>query len=146
MLRSVLGTPRSESDGNLLQLAEKSNGEESGGDEGPLAVAPGARRTADSSVVDDDGEEPPRALPTGAEAVITQVNTRQGAPTGPALGQMVTLPSTSEDTSDLRASWRNKVRCAGVASASLVEGTPWGLVVVGRGRVPLAGFASLLMC
>ncbi|KAL6776537.1 hypothetical protein ACKKBG_A21530 [Auxenochlorella protothecoides x Auxenochlorella symbiontica] len=110
MLRSVLGTPRSESDGNLLQLAEKSNGEESGGDEGPLAVAPGARRTADSSVVDDDGEEPPRALPTGAEAVITQVNTRQGAPTGPALGQMVTLPSTPEDTSDLRASWRNKVR------------------------------------
>lgn len=112
MLRSVLGNPRSESDGSLLQLAEKSTGDESGGDEAPLALTPEARRTADSSGVEDDGDEPPAARPAGTESVITQVNTRDQAPSGTSISQMVTIPSATEDPSELRASWRNKVRCS----------------------------------
>lgn len=107
MLRSVLGAPKSDSDGKLIQLAESTNGEDAAGDSAPLAGRSLSRPTSDSSMTDHE-EEAQTGPPPGAESVITQVNSVQGA-RGSAISEMVTLPG-NEDDGEARGTWRSKVR------------------------------------
>ena len=109
MLRGVLGQPKSESRGNLLQLAQANGTEEDAGtDETPLTQAQLRPSTHDSSAMDAEGSNANgEAPPTGAESLITQVNSREST-SRPEQDQG--SPTSQPDDLDGRPTWRNKVR------------------------------------